>query len=207
MGSKHSSPSPFGSILKSFSDFVFIGDLDFEGEGLSEGFSGDLSGDFWGELEGLAAGVLSKELLGVAFVRFEAVSVVSVGPRAGESAARVEFMLVSFPKGFLGLTLLANDRRGVPPLVESKLPCEMSCRHDMILSLGGCVDVLSLLVLPVACDIILLGLPVACDIILLGLPIFEPVRLENTDELSQLSLARARFWNAQSCRNTLSAPV
>ena len=66
---------------------------------------------------------------------------------------------------------------------------------------------LSLLVLPVAWDIILLGLPVACDIILLGLPIFEPVRLENTDELSQLSLARARFWNAQSCRNTLSAPV
>lgn len=53
----------------------------------------------------------------------------------------------------------------------------------------------------------LLVLPVAWDIILLGLPSFELGRFENMDEVSQLSFARARFWNAQSCRNTLSAPV
>jgi len=204
MGLKHSSPSPFGSILKSLSDSVFAGDLGLEGDCLSDclgdclsdGLSEGLSEDFLGEPEELCAGVMSMEVFGVAFVRFEAVSVVSVGPIAGESTACVDVMLVSLPKGFLGLTLLASDRRGVPPLAESKLPCEMSCRHDIILSLGGCVDVLSLLVLPVV-----------CDIILLGLPIFEPVRFENTDEVSQLSFARARFWNAQSCRNTLSAPV
>jgi hypothetical protein len=44
------------------------------------------------------------------------------------------------------------------------------------------VDVLSLLVRLVL-----------CDMILLGLPSFEPVRFENTDEVSQLSFVRARF--------------
>lgn len=103
-------------------------------EDFSEGFSEGFSEDFLGEPEELCAGVMSGEVLGVALVRFEAVSVVSVGPRAEESTARVDVALVSLPKGFLGLGLLASDRRGVPPLAESKLPCEMSCRHDMILS-------------------------------------------------------------------------
>jgi hypothetical protein len=92
MGSKHSSPSPFGSILNCFSGLDFGGDL--EGNLSGEGLGSSFGGDFLGEPEELWAGVSSKDVLGVAFVGVDAVSVVSVGPRAGESAARVDAMLV-----------------------------------------------------------------------------------------------------------------
>ena len=83
---------------------------------------------------------------------------------------------------------------GVVPLTESKLPWDMSCRQDMMRSFGGCVEVLSLRVRPVWEDRMLLGRP-------------NLDRFENTEAVSQLSMARVRFENAQSWRKTLIAPV
>ena len=120
------------------------------------------------------------EVLGVD-VRREGVSVAVEGaaPSEGELVGLVEeVMLVRLD--FRGEALRAW--RSEEPFTESKLPCDMSCRQDLIRSSGGWVDVLSLL-----------ARPVPLERILLGRPILVPVRFERTEPLSQLSAARCRF--------------
>jgi hypothetical protein len=79
-------------MLNSFSSLDL--DDDLEGNMSGESLGSGSGSDFLGEPEELWAGVSSKDVLGLAFVGFEAASVMSVGPRAGESAARVDVMLV-----------------------------------------------------------------------------------------------------------------
>jgi hypothetical protein len=92
----------------------------------------------------------------------------------------------------------ANDLRGEAlrrgsELFESKLPCEMPCRQVMMRSLGGCVDML------------LLREWLVRDKMLLGRPSLELALL--SDPVSHASLIRKRLAKAQSCLNTLIAPV
>jgi hypothetical protein len=117
---------------------------------------------------------------------------VGMGPREGESSGRREAVLLRLD--FRGEELRAMLRRGVGPFTESKLPWESSCRQFMMRSLGGCVDVLSLLARP-------------NERILFERPTLEPARLEKTDAASQLSVRRFRLACAQSCRKTLIEPV
>ena len=63
-----------------------------------------------------------------------------------------------------------------------------SCRHDMMRSFAGCVDVLSRLVRPVRDEMTLLGRPSR----------IEPVLRERREAASQFSEARRRLWYAQS---------
>lgn len=91
----------------------------------------------------------------------------------------------------------ARDLRGEALRMESEvpesmLPWVMSWRQVMMRSLGGCVDTLSRRDRLVR------------EIMLLGRPMTDArfIRV-----LSHCSLCRIRFWNAQSCRNTLRAPV
>ena len=111
-----------------------------------------------------------------------------VGPRAGESGGRAECKLRP-AKDLRGDAL----RRGRELFVESKLPCEMPCRQVMIRSLGGCVDMLSLLDRLVR------------DSMLLGRPIFDPPLF--MDDVSHVSLIRKRLTKAQSCLKTFNEPV
>lgn len=83
-------------------------------------------------------------------------------------------------------------RRG-NELLESKLPCDMPCRQVIIRSLGGCVDML------------LLREWLVRDRMLLGRPSLDPALLK--DPVSHVSLMRMRLLYAQSCLNTLIAPV
>lgn len=92
---------------------------------------------------------------------------------------------------------LANDLRGEAlrrgrELFKSKLLWEMPWRHVMMRSFGGCVETLSRLE------------RLVLERMLLGLPIPDASFIE---AVSQVSLLRMRFANAQSCRKTLMAPV
>jgi hypothetical protein len=130
---------------------------------------------------------MDTEVLGVPLWTDARLSLVCVGRRLGDSGWRTEVRLRR-----------ANDLRGEAlrrgsELLESKLPCEMPCRHVMIRSLGGCVDML------------LLREWVVRDRMLLGRPSLEPALL--IDPVSHASLIRKRLAKAQSCLNTLIAPV
>jgi hypothetical protein len=79
--------------------------------------------------------------------------------------------------------MVASDFRGEAlrremELVESMLPCDMPCRHVMMRSFGGCVDMLSLRDRLVR------------DIILLGRPMPDALFM---DVVSHCSLIRMRF--------------
>lgn len=106
------------------------------------------------------------------------------GFKAGESGARAELRL-SAAIDLRGETLRPLLRRIDP--VESKLPCEMSCRHVMIRSFGGCVDTESLLE------------RLFRERMLLGRP--------NLEDVSHVSLSRTRLSYAQSCLKTFKDPL
>lgn len=120
------------------------------------------------------------------------VSRVSVGPRTGESACESECRVEAKERPARDLRGEAL-RRGSELFVESKLPCEMPWRQVMMRSIGGCVEMLS------RRD------RLEREIMLFGRPIFEPARF--IDVVSQASLRRMRFANAQSCLNTFKEPV
>ena len=122
---------------------------------------------------------MDMEVFGVPVGLVSRVSFVCVERRTGES---VDLKLRA-ASDLRGEAL----RRGRDEL-ESKLP--MPCRHVMIRSFGGCVDILSLLEVR--------------DIMLLGRPIPDARFM---DAVSNCSLIRRRFAKAQSCRNTFNAPV
>ena len=80
--------------------------------------------------------------------------------------------------------MAASDFRGEAlrrgrELVESRLPCDMPCRHVIMRSFGGCVDTLSRRDRLVR------------EIILLGRPIPDALFME---AVSHCSLIRMRFW-------------
>jgi hypothetical protein len=132
-------------------------------------------------------------------------SFVSAGTSAGVSLSTIctglAFALLTLSLLFLGLRLLAWLRLGVGILpatdAESKDPCDISWRQDMMRSSAGWVEVLSLLGREEG----------ALEKRLEGRPILLPVRLLKTEDASQLSATRSRFVYAQSWRKTLMAPV
>ena len=128
---------------------------------------------------------MDMDVLGVPVGLVSKVSFVFVGCRTGDSWG-VEWKLRA-ARDFRGEAL----RRG-REFVESKLACDMLCRHVIIRSFGGCVDTLSRRDRLVR-DMMLLGRPIP-DILFM-------------DAVSHCSLSRMRFWWAQSCLNTFSAPV
>jgi hypothetical protein len=158
----------------------------------SDGSDGSGSGTFTrGGVETSDCGALSAaarsidtEVFGVPVGTEFVVSWDFVGLRAGESGVRAELRL-SAAIDLRGETLRPLFRRIDP--VESKLPCEMLCRHVMMRSFGGCVDTLSLLDRLVR------------DRMLLGRPFL--------DDVSQVSLSRTRLSYAQSCLNTFNDPL
>jgi hypothetical protein len=130
---------------------------------------------------------IDTDVLGVPVGLVSRVSLVVVGRRTGELCCGVECRLRA-----------ANDFRGEAlrrgrELLESKLPCDIPCRHVMMRSLGGWVDMLSLLERWLVRDKMLLGRPMPDALFI--------------DAVSSCSLMRMRFAKAQSCRNTFSAPV
>lgn len=101
-----------------------------------------------------------------------------IGSKTGLSKALLEVTLVRL------LFFLGEILRPILLLGDSNPPCARSCRHDMMRSFGGCVDVLSRLVRPVREEMMLLGRPRR----------MEPVRRERREAASQLSEARRRLW-------------
>lgn len=110
-----------------------------------------------------------------------------VGRRLGESGWRTELKLMR-ARDLRGELL----RRG-NELFESKLPWDMPCLQVMMRSFGGCVDML------------LLREWLVRDRMLLGRPSLEPALRK--EPVSHASLMRTRLLYAQSCLNTLIAPV
>ena len=103
------------------------------------------------------------------------------GRREGETARRDEGAMLTCADDLRGLTLRPCFPR-MEPLVESKLPWLMSCRHERMRSEGGCVDVLSRR-----------RASLFLDRMLLGLLVFDPTFFEKTEEVSQASVTRNRF--------------
>jgi len=119
----------------------------------------------------------------------------------GSNFTRDEDARLICPKLLRGLTLrVFLPRPPLPaPLPESKLPVfAMSCRQLRMRSEGGCVLLLSRRVRPLVRVAMLLGRLRAPG----GL-----IFLEKTDEVSQASFVRSRFWYAQSCLKTFMLPV
>jgi hypothetical protein len=130
---------------------------------------------------------IDTEVFGVPVGPEARLSFVCMGCRLGESGCRTEFRLRR-ARDLRGELL----RRG-SELLESKLPCDMPCLQVMMRSLGGCVEML------------LLREWLVRDRMLLGRPSLEPALLR--EPVSHVSLIRTRLLNAQSCLNTLIAPV